>query len=73
MVKKNSGLVEFPLDLTMGGLSISSGSILTQSLPVTPATAGIQSGFSAAAGFTPVIASAGALGIISKQLKGVKL
>ena len=73
MVKKIPELVEFPLDLTMGGLSISSGSIFTQSLPHTPATASIQSGFSTAAGFTPMIASAGAMGIISKQLKGVKL
>jgi len=55
--------------LVIGGTGLTLGSSMIGSLPSTPATSGIQSGFTTFAGFTPTFATIGATGITLKQMR----
>ena len=76
MVKQKT-FAEETLDFTggmvAGGMGLTFGSDIVAKLPVTPATAGVQSGFTTASGFMPVFGSIGGGGIALKQLKKLEL
>jgi len=70
MVKNNEVL--FVKDFTLGGTGIILGSSLVGKLPNTPATAGVQKGFTTSAKFLPTIATVGALGSVGKRLSSLE-
>ena len=61
-------IIDTTTDLFGAGLGISLGSSLVGALPASPVTASVGSGFTRFAGFTPMFATVGAMGIVTHQM-----
>jgi len=71
MTKKKNKLIKTTGDLVVSGIALSGGSAIVGKLPTTGASAGVGGGFTKMAGFYPLFASAGAMGIVTNQFKGI--
>ncbi len=57
--------------LTMNGVGLVGGSMMVEGMPPVPEKAGVSAGFTKFASFTPIMATAGATGIVFKQMKNI--
>ena len=69
---KTKELVSPISGLAIGGIGTVLGANIVESMPTTGATAGIAGGFTKFAGFYPLFATGATMGILTKQMMGIK-
>ncbi len=70
--KKKENMSEYAKDLVGGGMMLGLGAGVVESLPASAAKTGVQAGLGTAGSFFPTMATIGAAGIVTKQLKSLK-
>ena len=70
--KKKENNSRHAKELIVGGAMLSLGAGVIEKLPASAAKTGVQSGLGTAGGFFPIIATIGAAGIVTKQLRELK-
>ncbi len=70
--KKKENMSEYAKDLVVGGTILSLGAGVIGKLPASAASTGVQAGLGTAGSFFPTMATIGAAGIVTKQLKSLK-
>lgn len=70
--KKDEGFLDLTGDLVMGGTGLALGAGVVGALPASAAQAGVQAGLGTAGGFFSPMATIGAAGIVTKQMKGLR-
>ena len=70
--KKENDYLDLTTDLIGGGTGLAIGASAIGALPASGAQAGVQAGLTTAGSFFPTMATIGAAGIVTKQMRNLK-